>query len=468
MGDRQDDMEFRQQARKYWQIIRWNATNFLTGHEGYASRLFRERIAPNLIADLAHVLRFVAGGMLRFLLGFSASLLRARSRESSRGQPYLLLITVGQPKYAWEERQMIEVCREKALGVRVAYTTPISDAQSDCRPLSIASALTPADHLRSLWMWMWELGRGLPGVLSRDARERSLRVATIPGIWHYYLHVALARRIVEDHGKPLLVLSLLPSAAASVTVVEYMKAIGVLTASIRTQTTSQDIEHLAINSDILFYKSQHERHCYEEVLGGEGPRLEEGCLLSMPESYQLDPLPLPSGYTLLLGTAPTSDQDADDYQRFNERVFQVGRCAGLPLVFKGHNLAEKLDEAWFAARPAVTAGCVRITDIRRNRELIDGAALVVSAPSTLLYYAIACRKPIIMVDSKVTSTMGTEFEAAPITRIAWQEAVAMDGLDWNVLQDSCRAAKSWFEENYYLQKGPDFLVELLLGSAWES
>jgi len=53
----------------------------------------------------------------------------------------------------------------------------------------------------------------------------------------------------------------------------------------------------------------------------------------------------------------------------------------------------------------------------------------------------------------------------PIMTFLWHQAVTLDHLDWNELRDSARAAKSWFEKNYYLQKGPDYLLNFLLNEA---
>jgi hypothetical protein len=281
-------------------------------------------------------------------------------------------------------------------------------------------------------------------------------------MWQYCVYTVFARRIVAEHGAPRLLLSLLSSAPLSAAVVEHMRGRSVLTAAIRTQTTSRVADHLVINTDVLFWKSPHERRAYEDLFVGGGPRLEAGCLLSLPEACSAEPLPLPERYVLLLGTAPTSDQGPLDYGRYNEKLFQVAAAAGLPVIFKGHDLAKDLDDAWFAARTAPERPILRVQDIGRNRELIDRSSLMVSAPSTLLYYAILCGTPVILVESKITAAIPDEFRASPIRRIPWEESAALGRLDWSELQDSARAAKAWFEENYCLQKGADYMVGFLL------
>jgi hypothetical protein len=454
-----------EQMLKYWHVIHWDATSFLTLHDNYNSQLFYDRITSNLIQDLVRGLRGIAGGIARSLLGFFSSILRRRSPKDPSMQPYMLLITVGGPKYASEEKKIVELCRDKGLTVSVVYSLPMPSAQSNSELLSVASTLLPRDHIWVLSIWLWKVIGNFPWLSIRDKKQRNLFVAAIPAIRQYYIYVALARRIIANQGTPHLLISLLPSSQASITIIDHMKMRGVLTAAIRTQATLHCIEHLVINADILFCKSLHERRVYEGIFAGKGPRLEAGCLLSLPEILPIEPLCLPKEYVLLIGTAPTTDENDRNYYRFNEKLFQVAAATKLPIVFKGHNLAQDLDEAWFASGRAGEGPCLRIADIHRNRELIDHASLVVSAPSTLLYYVILCGKPLIIVDSKIISECPDEFQTAPITRIAWHQTVALDHLDWNVLRDSCHAAKSWFEENYCLQKGPDYILDFLLGEA---
>jgi hypothetical protein len=453
----------RDQARKYWHVIHWDATRFITGQRDSSSRLLHDTINRSLTEDSWRLLRSLVVGLARTLLELSVSLLRGRSPDPSPRQPYVLLLSAGGPKYAYEERQVIEACGRKALAVRTAYPAGRSGVSPDWGALTTGSILTSADRARAVCNWLLETVHRLPWFFGRDTKQRSLFVAVIPDIRRYYLDVAFAHRIVAKMGAPRFVFSLLPSLASSVAVVEQMKRLAVLTASIRTQTTSKDIEHLVINTDILFCKSPHEVRTYREILGGEGPRLKEGCLLSLPEEYRFNPLPLPGEYVLLLGTDAAVTVGTDDYRRFNEKLFQLGAAARLPVVFKGHNLAKDLDEAWFSDRPAGTADCVRIVDIRRNRELIDRASLVVSTDSTLLYYAILRGKPVILVDTGTSSAAVEEFQTAPVRRITWQDTVEPDDLDWNALHESSRAAKSWLQENYYLQRGVDHMVDLLLG-----
>jgi hypothetical protein len=434
-------------------------------HDGRNSRLFHEKITSTLGQDAAYAVRTIVGKIGRSVQGVVSAILHRHPPQPRSRSPYLLLIAPGNGKYASEERAIIEACRAKGVALKAVHTGATADTSFDVPLLSMASTLTPWDHFRVLLIWSWQLIRGVQWYCTRDRMQRNLLVASIPCIWEYDLNVAFARRIAAEHGDPRLLLGLLPASPVVVAIVDYMKGRGVLTAGIRTQTTSRSTENLAINADILFWKSPHERRAYEEIFAGTGPRLERGCLLSLPEAGSAEPLRLPEKYVLLLGTAPTADQDDLEYGRYNEKLFQMAAAADMPVVFKGHNLAKELDDAWLAGRSLKAGSFWRIQGFDCNRELIDAACLVVSAPSTLLYYAILSGKPVIVVESKIVSAIPDEFGTAPIQRIPWEQPFAVDRLDWDALRSSSLAAKAWFEENYSLNKGADYLVDFLLKEA---
>ncbi|MCE5267711.1 MAG: hypothetical protein LLG00_07485 [Planctomycetaceae bacterium] len=453
------------EAAKYWPTIRWDATAFLTMHDGRQSRLFYDKISSSLRQDAVLALRGIAGRLAQSAKGFISAVWQPRPSRRRAESAYLLLVAPGNSKYASEEQSVIEACHAKGLAVKAIHMNPTSDTHLDTETLPIGSMMTAWDHVRVLGGWLRGLARGLPGCILGGRKRRSLYVAAIPGMWDYLRNIRLAERIAADVGRPRAVLSLLPSAPISIAIVECMKNHGVLTAAIRTQTTSRNIEHLVINTDVLFCKSPSERRAYEEVFADGGPRLEEGCVLSLPEVSAAEPLRLPERYALLLGTAPSADQSRRDYERFTERLFGVAAAAELPIVFKGHNLTKQLDDAWLADRPMGEGRFTRVDDIGRNRELIERASLVVSAPSTLLYYAILCDKPIVVVESKIVASIPDEFASAPICRIAWNEPEATARLDWESLRRSATAARAWFEENYCMQKGADHLIQRLLSGA---
>ena len=160
------------------------------------------------------------------------------------------------------------------------------EVQSDAHgPVSLTDMLTAGDHARVLALWLREALRLGRWWLVRDRKARSLSVGAIPGIRQYYLDLAFARRIDRVYGRPRAVLSLAPWSDTSVAIVDVMKARGVATGATRTQTTIDIEEHLTINADLLFCKSTWERGIYGRLFRGHGPRLVDGCLLSLPEEY---------------------------------------------------------------------------------------------------------------------------------------------------------------------------------------
>ena len=451
------------QALKYGELIHWDATSFLTLHDGYNSQVYHGIIGPTLLQNGCLWLRGVLGGLGRFSEALAGSLLRRRPVDTTVSCPYLLLVATGTAKYASEEREIVAACEKRGLGVLRVYPGKGGGVSSTGPVLPVHSVLRTGDHARALANWSWAVLRGTRHLFSRDPMRRSLFAASILSIRQYFAYVGLARRIAANHGLPRAVLSLCPTAAMSVAIVASLKEAGVLTAGIRTQTTSSHAEHLAINAAILFCKGVHERGVYENLFAGNGPRLENACLLSLPEVYSLEPLPLPDQYVLVLGTAPASGQSDADYWEYNERLFRVAAAAELPIVFKGHGLAADRDDVWLARGGTDSRRCLRISDVRRNRELIDRASLVVSAATTLLYYALLRGTPVILVQSPTDAAIPDEFRGAPLARNTPAEDLGSVRLDWPALRDSARNAQTWFKENYFLEKGPDWILDQLLG-----
>ena len=448
---------------EYWQIIRWDAGDFLSLHDGKNSRLYYDKDSLSLGEELFYGFRAVLGGAIRVCQGVFRSIWRRPRRPSLGEQSYVLLITIGAAKYASEEREFVEASRRRSLEILTIHLSGEAGYAGTSNSLSVETYLKPVDHLWMLVRWWSELISSSRLLVSLDAKQRALYVCAIPAIRHFCSHQALARRIVADHGLPRLVFSLCPGAAPSVAVVEYMKGRGVPTAGIRTQATGCSLEHIAINTEVLFCKSEFERGAYADLFAEKGPRLENGCLLSLPEAYPLDPLPVPQRYVLLLGTAPHSDYEPGDYERFNERIFTVAAWTGLPIVFKGHNLAREIDDAWFKRTEGQRPACLRVVDTRRNRELINGATLVVSAPSTLLYWTILSRRPVVVVEPRNAVDLADEFEGAPVLRIAWEGDIDTEGPPEQVLERcSPDSARDWLDRNYAHQAQADHLLGHLL------
>ena len=178
--------------------------------------------------------------------------------------------------------------------------------------------------------------------------------------------------------------------------------------------------------------------------------------------YYGEPLSLPEKYVLVLGTTPHIDQKFNDYKHINNRLFTVAKSSHLPIVFKGHNLSENLDDKWFAEQGIYRSEILRFKDIHHNRELIDRATFIVSPYTAMLYYALLCNKPIVIVSKENNHDIVDEFHLSPITRIAFDQPIENLKVNWANLQASCDIIKSWFESNYYIEKGSDYIVEYLI------
>lgn len=445
----------------YWEIIRYDSTAFLCTHAGYESRLYHGQIAPNASRDVFLSVRTVFRGIARLLLDMIASASRPSPRVPRPRSNFFLLATVGGPKYAGEERELVEACRKHGLEVLTVHMIQYPQDSARNGTSATMSILTPGDYARALGSWLKQIVKGARWVLSRDAKQRSLAVAALFAMRQYSLYVAFARRVRETCGTPGVVLSLAPSSAVSVALVEHMRSCGVLTAGIRTQTTSAELEFVAINTDILFCKGPREKQAYETVLGQHAPQLEAGCIFSQPVVYELKPLDLPGEYALLLGTSPRYDQTNRDNRIYEEKLLQVAAAVGLPSVFKEHNLWAD----WKGEPRDIEAGDptseLVVTDMRRNRELIDRASLVVSHPSTLLYYVLLRGIPTVIVESFSSSLLPDEFLTSPIPRIAYDEEVVADYLDLWRLRSLAAEARLWLADNYHLEKGAEFVVEYL-------
>ena len=352
---------------------------------------------------------------------------RSRSRagrvRANLLRPYLLLITPGNDKYARETARGNRGLR----GARLPIIRVLSDSrevQSDApEPVSLTDMLTAGDHARILALWLREVLRLGRRWLERDRKARSLSVAAIPGIRQYYLDLAFARRIGRRYGRPRAVLSLAPWSDTSVAIVDVMKARGVATGATRTQTTMDVEEYLTINADLLFCKSAWERAIYGRLFRGHGPRLVDGCLLSLPEEYPLEPLALPEPFVLLLGTTRQWNQSEAAYRQVSTNLERVAAVPGLPVVYRAHPAhAAKIEHAAGSAAPGAM---VVVADLRRNLELIAKASLVVSAHSTLLYQAILAGTPTVVVHIDPPDAPADEFIGSPLLRIRPEQ---IDGL----------------------------------------
>lgn len=443
---------------KYWHVIRWNAASFLSGHDGRNSRLFRNDIARNLLQDAAYGFRSTITSTIKLLREPLLHLPHRRTRYIDMQEPYILLITLGSPKYADEERKILEACERNKLKILVIYPR-IGFSESNATVNSFRDVLALKDYFCAMKRGLREIFSGVRFFISGDTKLRSLFVSAIASIQPYYLSHIMAKRIVDCYGKPQLALTLCPFSAVSVAMIDYLKSAGITTASIRTQTTSNSVEHFVINSEILFYKSRYEKCAYESVFANRGPQLEEGCILSLPPDFDEINLRLPKKYVLLLGTAMCSEQQLTDYFGFNKALFGIAKEFELPIIFKGHNLSMALDDAWFEMQGDNTSLYKRLYLIQQNRTLIDRATLVITAPSTLVYYAIMKKKPIIIQHTSLTDSRNTEFNSSPILQIEWSDKLDRRHMNIDQLNIIAKNAFIWLHDNYYLEKGPDYIVK---------
>jgi hypothetical protein len=436
----------------YWTIIRSSATHFLTDHAESGAEIYRDRLRPTLPEDLWSGLRSVSGGVARLVQALLACVAKRRPARSTSRQPYLLLVTPGGGKYAREEREVVQACAERGLAILRVHsdTREIISSEADIRPAG--DVLSLGDYCRVLFKWLLQCVGGTRWWFCRDRKARSLFAAAIPGMRQRCVDLAFARRIEWLHGRPLAVLTLSPWSEVSVAIVDYMKKHAIFTAGTRTQTTIDLEEHLVINTDVLFCKGVWEKSLYGRLFAGNGPLLVDGCLLS---------LPLPEEYVLLLGTARRYNQDEEDYRRTCDTLEHVAAASGLPIVYKGHP-AQDMRGTRLGGGAASSGPPVVVADLRRNRELIDRASLVVTAHSTLLYQAILSGVPAVIVDVDPPGSPPDEFHESPLRRVSQDQADRIQEFDRRALRDSAEQARHWFVQNYFLEKDVAHLLDYLL------
>lgn len=378
-------------------------------------------------------------------------------------KPYFLLITIGTAKYASEEREIVASLINKGINVLTVYPDGRVRYSRTGILLSITSILKVDDYAWAMYNWFKSIISGTHNLFFCESKKRSLFVASISSIRHYFISFVLSERIIALQGLPIAVLSLCPFSGTSVAIVDNMKKHRVMTAGIRTQSTALELEHASINTDILFCKSLNEKSMYKKFFLEDNPILVDACLLSTPEDYHNDLLILPHKYVLVLGTGIASGQNLSDYIAFNERLICVAAKANLPIVFKGHNLAIDFDNEWFAKKPHDVHVTLRITDLKYNRQLINDADLIISPYSTLLYYVILQNKPFIIVETDPRfNPTPDEFQMAPITRINWGQPIELLNIDWTALNISSYNASIWFKNIYFIEKNADYLVNYLI------
>jgi hypothetical protein len=445
-------------APPYWEIIRFDAANFLATHASRQAEIYHDRRQPGLGEDLRFGLRSIAAGVVRQLQGAVRAMGRSEPPRRRRLQPYLLLIAPRDGRYAREEREVSEACAARGMPIVRVLSDSREVQHDEPRPVSLPEVLTARDHVRVLGLWLRDAVHLGKWWLGRDRKARSLSAVAIHGLRQYYLDLAFARRIDEVYGRPRAVLSLAPWSDTSVAIVDTMKARGVATWGIRTQTTVDIQEHLAINVDFLFCKGIWERRVYGRLFRGHGPRLVDGCLLSLPDEYSLEALGVPESFVLLLGATRRWNESEADFRQVSDTLERLASVPGLPVVYRAH----PAHAAKGAAGSAVSGEFVLVADLRRNAELIAKASLIVSVPSTLLYQAILARAPTVVLDIDPPDERADEFIGSPLLQIRPDQVDALEPEDLAPARQLAAEAYAWLASNYFLGKGAVDIVDQVL------
>ena len=186
----------------------------------------------------------------------------------------------------------------------------------------------------------------------------------------------------------------------------------------------------------------------------------DGCLLSLPEEYPLEPLALPDQFVLLLGTTRQWNESEAAYRQVCANLERVAAVPGLPVVYRAHPAhAAELEPA---AGSAANGAIITVADLRRNLELIAKASLVVSAHSTLLYQAILAGTPTVVVHIDPPDAPADEFIGSPLLRIRPEQIEGLKPEDLAPAGQLAAEARAWFASNYFLDRGAGYLVDQLL------
>lgn len=448
-------MRLDDEINKYFSIIHWSAVSFITEHDGRNSSIFRNYLVPSIWQDIIYGLRSFLGNTIKQAIKFFKSFAQSKIKPIAVKAPYIILITFGTSKYAGEEDQITEACQRSKINIIKIY--PNKGFLCVGNPVtSFGSLLKSSDYIRTIVFGIKKAFGGLRYLFCGDPKARSLFASVVGSIQGYHLNTIIAKRLIEYYGRPQLALSLCPFAPASVAMIEYFKLSDILTAGIRTQSTSLSLEHLVINTQVLFAKSRHEKAMYQKVLMENGPILEEGCLLSLPRKQHEIAIDLPDRYILLLGTAKGVNQSTNDYYAFNDALFKMANNFSLPIVFKGHNLSTEIDNLWFKNYGITNEKCFRVAGIEYNHYLIEHASMVICAYSTLIYFIILTEKPLIIMHTSLACS--NEFTQSPIKQLSYRDINVLKNEGIPEMQKKASDTLHWFMENYFLNKGPDYIV----------
>jgi hypothetical protein len=195
---------------------------------------------------------------------------------------------------------------------------------------------------------------------------------------------------------------------------------------------------------------------YNRLFEGKGPKIDKACLLSLPKFNQALLSGLPEEFCLILGTAKGSEQTLDEYYTFNDIILRIANNFKIPIIFKSHNLSAKHDETWLRKQSHINNPYIQINDIEFNRQLIDRASVIITGYSTLVYYAILKEKPLIIVNTSLSSPIGNELSGSPLIQIPYN--INKFNIEIEDLKINAKNALKWFKDNYYMSHGADYIV----------
>ena len=314
--------------------FRFDVAHFTTLHANRGAQIYRGLLAAWPGRGPADGLRSIAAGVVRQLQG-AVRARRRRARPSLARAAILLLITPrdGEVRARGARGDRGLRSARSADGPR-AVGQPRSPVRWATRRLG-RGHVTVGDHVRVLALWLREARASwADGGWRATARPAAWRQRRSPGSASTTWIWPCARR--DRRG-----LWAAQGAALADSLVSHVgrhrghhEGPGRRRPGPRGPRRPIDIEeHLAINADFLFCKSTWERGDLRPPVPGHGPRLVDGCLLSLPDEYPLEPLALPEPFVLLLGTTRRWNESEAAFRQVCEpRAGGIGPRAacGLP------------------------------------------------------------------------------------------------------------------------------------------
>lgn len=450
-------------AREMWHIVRWDPAGVLTEHDGEIRGRVRRGRGSSKWTLWRRGLKRLVGILARTACDAARSLIQRDDTNAEVRRDYVVLVSPGSLKYASEEREMRRAFERAGMEVlTVAISQPIAlsgfagAAPQEARLLTSFWRRVASDTIRS---FIETLGSRGPAAVVTEAEWIP---ALLPMIRQYHLSKAIGDSLLARYGRPRALFSLCPQSSVSRALVDSMRSANVLTAGMRTQLTAAATEHLGINVDVLYCKSRGERAAYALVRPESGPILREGCVLSLPERTGLLTSTCREPFVLLLGTAPAAGQSRESYEAYNTRLFQVAEGMSLPAIFKSHGLGLKRDSEWIDRGAGGLKGIAWVTDATSNASLIERSAVVVSAPSTLLYYAVVKAKPIVIVESEYSQTVFDDFKRSPIPRVGWLQQPQECGTTLSGVSARTEETMAWFRQWYFVERDASIIARELV------